>query len=139
MPDLHPERITVLLINGMQDTIDMLRIVLGDAGFRVADAQARDVRHGHVDLAELVRHHDASVVLFDVAIPYQENWQALESRRADPALAGVPFVITTTNQRALQELVGPTGALEVVGKPYDLDRVVEAVRRAASRTRGAGR
>jgi CheY-like chemotaxis protein len=124
---------TVAVINGLQDTIDMLRFVLEEAGFRVVDAQARDVRRGEVDLAEFVQRHDASVVLYDIAIPYEENWRALQSWRASPALAKTPFVVTTTNQRALEGVVGPTDAVEVIGKPYDLHRVVDAIQRAVGR------
>ena len=124
---------TVAVINGLQDTIDMLRFVLEDAGFRVVDTQARDVRRGEVDLAEFVQRHDAAVVLYDIAIPYDENWRALHERRAAPALATTPFVVTTTNQRALEGVVGPTDAVEIIGKPYDLHRIVDAVRRAAGR------
>ena len=124
---------TVAVINGLQDTIDMLRFVLEDAGFRVVDTQARDVRRGEVDLAEFVQRHDAAVVLYDIAIPYDENWRALQERRAAPALATTPFVVTTTNQRALEGVVGPTDAVEIIGKPYDLHRIVDAVRRAAGR------
>jgi CheY-like chemotaxis protein len=126
------------VINGLQDTIDMLRFVLEEAGFRVVDTQAREVRRGEVDLAEFVQQHDAAVVLYDIAIPYDENWRALESWRAAPALAQTPFVVTTTNQRALEGVVGPTDTVEIIGKPYDLRQVVEAVRRAAGRqARGA--
>ena len=124
---------TVAVINGLQDTIDMLRFVLEEAGFRVVDTQARYVRRGEVDLAEFVQQHDAGVVLYDIAIPYEENWRALEERRAAPALAKTPFVVTTTNQRALEGVVGPTDAVEIIGKPYDLHRIVDAVRRAAGR------
>lgn len=111
----------------------MLRLVLEDAGFRVVDAQARDVRLGELDLAEFVARHHVTVVLYDVAIPYVENWRALEASRHAAGLADTPFVVTTTNQRALEELVGRTGAVEIVGKPYDLEAVVDAVRRAACR------
>jgi hypothetical protein len=39
-------------------------------------------------------------------------------------------VLTTTNERALSECIGSTDALEIVGKPYDLDQLLTAVKRA---------
>ena len=122
---------TVAVINGLQDTIDMLRMAIEEAGFRVVEAQARDIRLGVVDLAEFVERHGVSVVLYDIAIPYAENWQAVEGWRSAPALERIPFVLTTTNQRALDSIVGRSDAIEIVGKPYDLKVLTDAVRRAA--------
>jgi hypothetical protein len=36
-----------------------------------------------------------------------------------PALVGIPF--TTANKAALDQLVGPTTALQIIGKPADLN------------------
>jgi DNA-binding NtrC family response regulator len=45
-----------------------------------------------------------------------------------------PFIITTTNKPALDKLVGETEAIEIIGKPYDLQQVVDAVRSALEQT-----
>jgi DNA-binding NtrC family response regulator len=47
-----------------------------------------------------------------------------------PAAAGRRWVLTTTNKGALDELVGSTPALEIIGKPFDLDQMLETVKRA---------
>ena len=41
-----------------------------------------------------------------------------------------PAMGTTTNKPALDKLVGETEVIEIIGKPYDLQQVVEAVRSA---------
>jgi hypothetical protein len=38
--------------------------------------------------------------------------------------------ITTTSKPALDKLVGQTEAIEIIGKPYDFQQVVDAVRSA---------
>ena len=43
------------------------------------------------------------------------------------SMRGRKLVITTTNKPRLEEIVGPTDAFEIVGKPYDLERIVAAV------------
>jgi hypothetical protein len=45
-------------------------------------------------------------------------------------MRGRKVVVTTTNKDRLEELVGPTQAIEIVGKPYDLERIVGAVKSA---------
>jgi len=36
------------------------------------------------------------------------------------------FVVTTTNKRALEELIGPNDVVELLCKPYDLQQIVDA-------------
>ena len=73
---------------------------------------------------------DPPVVLWDIGIPYEENWALL--RRVCRSRAGRRrrFVLTTANKRALESLVGATSASEFVGTPHDLERLRISVRHA---------
>lgn len=121
----------VAVVNGLQDTMDMLEIALREAGYDTVAVQARDVRTGVVDLPALARKHALSAIVYDVAIPYGENWEFLTHLRGSSGNELPPIVITTTNRRALELFAGgETPALEIVGKPYDVAAVIDAVHRA---------
>jgi hypothetical protein len=71
------------------------------------------------------------VIVYDIAIPYEENWRLFLHIRDSPACAGVRFVVTTTNVHQVRKVAGRDQLLhEIVGKPYDLDEVTQAVKEA---------
>jgi len=45
-------------------------------------------------------------------------------------MRGRAVIATTTHKANLERLVGPTDAIEIIGKPYDLQQVVAALQRA---------
>ena len=47
------------------------------------------------------------------------------------------FVITTTNVGALRAWVGPADAIELIGKPFDLDEMTQALRRVLAGSHAA--
>jgi DNA-binding NtrC family response regulator len=122
---------TIAIINGLQDTIEMLEVALQHAGFRTIAAQARDVRNGIVDLPALCKTHRVAAMIYDIAIPYDENWKFLVELRGRDGNRLPPIVVTTTNQRVMAQLEPRAEFLEIIGKPYDLALVVAAVVRAA--------
>jgi DNA-binding response OmpR family regulator len=71
----------------------------------------------------------------DVSPPYEESWNLLRLLRDTEALRRRVFVLTTTNKRVLEDLVGPTEAYEIVGKPFDMAEVARAVRAALVKRR----
>jgi DNA-binding NtrC family response regulator len=77
-----------------------------------------------------LEEHDPRVVIYDIPPPYDQNWEFLKLLRTTEAMRDRAVVVTTTHKGHLEQLVGPTDAIEIVGKPYDLDQVIRAVRQA---------
>jgi DNA-binding response OmpR family regulator len=128
------ERIPVVaVLNSNDDIVELLRLVLEQAGFVVISAHVDKMKRGDTSVMELMTRHRPDVILYDIVPPYETSWRFLELLR-DGVMKGPQFVLTSTNPKRVAELTGaPTGEiLEIIGKPYDLDRIVESVR-AASR------
>jgi DNA-binding response OmpR family regulator len=73
-------------------------------------------------------------VIYDISLPYAENWTFFRLIRDTQAAQGRQFIVTTPNKRALEEVIGQSEVLELIGKPYDMEiilaKVADAVRRA---------
>ena len=121
-------RVVVGIVNSSEDTVAMLRTVMEQAGFLTVAAHVTDIRNGREDFVEYVRSNDLRVVVYDVSPPYEENWTFLKLLLDTDVMRGRGVVLTTTNKAALEGLVGPTDAIEILGKPYDLNAVLTAVR-----------
>ena len=121
----------VAIFNTSPDTVDMLRIVLEDAGFVVVSAYTWELREGQVDALQFVRTHAPRAIVYDIALPYEPNWRLFEHIRATLPLADRQWVLTTTNARHVKQIAGENcEVIEIIGKPYDLHQVVTAVQRA---------
>jgi DNA-binding response OmpR family regulator len=128
-----PHRPPVIAVfNTSQDTTDMLRFVFENAGFVVVAAFTNLLRDGQTDLEHFMRQYRPAVVVYDIAIPYEQNWRLFEHIRSAPACNGAEFVLTTTNAKHVRTLAGGEEIHEIIGKPYDLD---EIVRRGTARGR----
>jgi DNA-binding NtrC family response regulator len=127
----------VVVFNAHRDTVFMLQEALELAGFAVIDGPLKEFDQGTEAALAFLRTHDPDAVVYDISPPYEKTAAfCADVQEADP---GRGWVITSTNpQRTMRDLRGRPEAYEVIGKPYDLDRVVDAVRRAARRTENSG-
>jgi CheY-like chemotaxis protein len=121
----------VAVFNTSPDTIDFLRQAFERAGLIVATGYTFDIRDGKLDLEAFMRIHRPQAVVYDIAPPYEANWKLFENLREAPALRDLPIVLTSTNIEYVQKLAGRnTQIYEVVGKPFDIEQIVQAAKEA---------
>jgi DNA-binding response OmpR family regulator len=119
----------VAIFNSNDDTVELLRMCLELQGFVVSSGHLADIKRGRFDLSAFLNQHRPAAIIYDLAPPYEQSWNLLKRLRDDGPLAGYKILLTTTNTRRVEEAIGLTEVLEVVGKPYDLEAIVAGVRR----------
>ena len=121
----------VAVFNSNDDVVEMLRLALEQRGMVVVSGHISAIRRGEQRLSDFVEEHNPSVILYDLVPPYDRSWLFLEHIREAPAMKGRRFVITSTNARRAKDIIGTAEHVhEVIGKPFDLDEIADAVKRA---------
>jgi DNA-binding response OmpR family regulator len=113
----------VLIVEDDDPTVRMLQYALGANGYQVASAAS-----GHLALGEvLIRQPD--VILLDLYLRGGMNGAEFlhEYRRA----GGVAKVIAISGATHSDPMTQDLRVDEFIGKPFDIDRVVQSVRRFA--------
>jgi DNA-binding NarL/FixJ family response regulator len=114
--------------------VEMLRTALEVDGLHTVSGHIGELKKGELDFIAFIEHHRPAVIVYDISMPYETNWNFLKLVRSSQPAQECRFILTTTNKPALEQLVGETEALEIIGKPYDLRQVVDAVRTALARS-----
>jgi DNA-binding response OmpR family regulator len=119
---------TVMVFNASDDTVEMLRALLTQLEYRAIDGEVDQIKSGDANLIELVEKYRPDAIIWDIAPPYDKNWNFFQLVRAARPLERCAIVLTTTHKQHLDSLIGrDSGAIEIAGKPYDLQVIVDAV------------
>lgn len=119
---------TVLTVDDSRTMRDMLHMALTDAGFRVL--QAVDGVHG----LEMLESDDApDVIITDINMPRLDGFGFIEGVRQDARHRATPIlVLTTESDSAKKNRAREAGATGWIVKPFNPEKLVEAVRRVAA-------
>lgn len=127
--------LVVAVLNSNQDVLRVIRSVLEDEGYTVAVKHIVDFKEGMANLGQFLDEHRPNVIIYDLAPPYQENWNFLQLVQSIPRLAAIPMILTTVNKAALEHTVGHTDAFEILGTRDNLAPLVENVNSVVRRDR----
>jgi len=123
---------TVALFNASDDTVEMVQGMLNASGLScLIGCHFADLKRGRIDFERYLTKHNPDVVIIDISPPYQDNWAFFLTLREMKAMQGRGLVVTTTNKKRLDEVIGTDSAtFEIVGKPYDLGQISAAIHSA---------
>lgn len=123
--------LTVAVFNASDDTVEMLKALLSSRGHVAISGEVDKVKSGEVDFVAFLEAHRPDAIIWDIAPPYDRNWRFYKLVRDMRTLEQCAMVLTTTHREHLRELTGAAvEAIELIGKPYDLQAIVDAVERA---------
>lgn len=120
----------VALFNTNPDMLDIVRLGLEKVGFIAVLGHVHDIRTGALDLGPFIEQHHPKVIVYDLVMPYDRNWEFMKHVREHPMMNGRQFVITTPNLRAAQAVVGRDQHVHEVVSDADVDAIIMAVREA---------
>lgn len=122
----------VAIVNTNPDIVRLLRMSLERAGFVAFAVHIEDIKTAAANVKSLLEEHDPSVVIYDIAPPYDQNWRFLDHLRTATDFKGRKFILTSVNVGAVQQQVGREESVyEVIGQDSDILEVVRAVKEAS--------
>lgn len=115
---------TILSIDDSKSIRDMVAFTLEPEGYRVVSAE-----NGQ-DGLEKLRIEKPALVITDLNMPVMDGLTFIEKARADPAGAGVPIVMLTTESAPqIREKGKAAGATGWINKPFDADKLVAVAKK----------
>ena len=80
----------VAILNSNQDVLRLIGSVLQDEGYTVVTQHIVSFKDGQANLMQFLMDHRPSVMVYDLAPPYQENWNFLQLLLKIPEVSAIP-------------------------------------------------
>ena len=115
-----------MIVDDDADARESLAEVLALSGYGCVTAE-----HGRAALDRLRQEGTTrpSVIILDVRMPVMDGWAFRVEQLRDRELASIPVIFLTADLGA-EARVAASGGFAFVAKPYELDELLQAVRRA---------
>lgn len=115
----------ILLVEDDPALRSTLAEVLEERGYDVDCAG-----NGLQALETLDRVPAPSAILLDLAMPVMDGWAFRAEQQRDPRLAGIPTIVLSASLHSEGRHFDGPAPTATLAKPFDLNRLLEALRRA---------
>jgi two-component system, cell cycle response regulator DivK len=114
----------ILLIEDTEDNRQILRDLLGHAGFELIEAH-----DGGAGVAAALRERP-DLILMDIQLPVLDGYEATRRIKADPTTAAIPIIAVTSYALSGDEAKATAAGCDAyIAKPYSPRALLALVRR----------
>jgi two-component system, cell cycle response regulator DivK len=104
---------TVLVVEDQEDNRQILRDLLGNAGYEMLEAE------NGADALTAVQKKRPDLILMDIQLPVMDGYEATRRLKADPATKDIPIVVVTSYALSGDEAKARSSGCDgYVTKPY---------------------
>jgi len=130
-PSASAETARILVVDDEPDILELVRVNLAQAGFKV------DVACNAEEALRSMREAPPDLVVLDLMLPDRPGTEVCRELRADPRLTDTPVIMLTARSEEVDRVVGfELGADDYVTKPFSPREMVLRVRAVLRRGRG---
>jgi len=114
----------ILVVEDHEDNRQILRDLLGAAGFEIVEAHDGESAH------PVASAEKPDLILMDIQLPGIDGYEATRRIKGDPALAAIPLIVVTSYALSGDEEKARTaGCDDYVAKPYSPRELLAKIRR----------
>ena len=125
----------IMVINDTQEILELFEDLLTEEGYEVVLYS-----YSIQDMREIERVKPDLIILDHIMGGEAMGWQTLQKLKMKRATAKIPVVVCTAAVQAAQEMEGylKSKGVGLVLKPFDIEDLLDAVKRALSARDGSG-
>jgi DNA-binding NtrC family response regulator len=127
----------VAAIDGEPAIIALLEETLALEGLRVVGLSLTGSANPEATVTSFLQEHLPRLVLLDIPPPYGCAWPLVQTTRR--AVPHATVVVITTNPDEVAALASKDDAVQILGKPFDLDELLRVARASTATARSTER
>ena len=115
----------ILVVDDEPDMVDILRLILTQAGFEVSTAYSGS------ECLSKVSKEDFNLIVLDIRMPEMDGWATLRKLKENKVTDGTSVIILTIEKGPGVEIFGLQDVVsDYITKPFDKEKLIKHVKKA---------